>query len=295
MDEKDLEMEFESVDNGVAESDSMSDLMAEADSVEPEKELSPEVSNRISENIRKRQKRRSRPSPLKIALGIIILSAAIMVFMSTGVFTIDSIQVEGNDYFTDEEIINMAHASTGKNLFYHSGSREIVDYLEESPYIEEAKVSKKVPGTLVITVKEREQLAAIVYNKEYLIIDSEGLLLRRSETKPKITILTGIKVKKIQLGEKIQVEDSDKLKDALQILQAMKEGDLYFKKIEMKDKTIRAYVYDALICKGDADTITDAIQKERLQKVLETLFKKGIKRGTVTLTKKGYASFEPKV
>ena len=258
-------------------------------------ELPPELEEQITRNIERRKKKRNRPSPFKLACITIAVAVALLFFMSTSVFTIDTLKVEGNSYFTDEEIINMAHASTGKNLFFHSGSREIINYLESSPYIQSAKVSKKVPGTLVIKVKEREQMAALVYNKEYLIIDEDGLLLRRSSTKPKVTILTGIKLKKMNLGENIEVDNEERLQEALDILKAMKEGDLYFKKIVFTKKTIKAYVYDALVCKGDAETLISSMEKERLQKILETLFDKGIKRGTITFTEDGYASFEPKV
>jgi cell division protein FtsQ len=258
-------------------------------------ELPPELEEQIARNIERRKKKRNRPSPFKLACITIAVAVALLFFMSTSVFTIDTLKVEGNSYFTDEEIINMAHASTGKNLFFHSGSREIINYLESSPYIQSAKVSKKVPGTLVIKVKEREQMAALVYNKEYLIIDEDGLLLRRSSTKPKVTILTGIKLKKMNLGENIEVDNEERLQEALDILKAMKEGDLYFKKIVFTKKTIKAYVYDALVCKGDAETLISSMEKERLQKILETLFDKGIKRGTITFTEDGYASFEPKV
>ena len=148
---------------------------------------------------------------------------------------------------------------------------------------------------MVIRVKEREQIAAVVYNKEYLVVDSQGLLLRRSKTKPKVTIVTGIKIRKMELGEKLEVTNSKEWKSALRILNAMNDGDLYFKKLKVSDDTARGYVYDSMVCKGRAETMIESIEKERLQKVLKALFKKGIKRGTVTLTESGYASFEPKV
>ena len=69
---------------------------SEEESEEPPSELD----RQIAANILKRQKKRSRPSPFKVACGIIILTVAMLIFMSTGVFTIDSIQVDGNDYFT---------------------------------------------------------------------------------------------------------------------------------------------------------------------------------------------------
>ena len=161
-----LDDEFVSIDQAI---DELAAEMVDVDGSEEASEEPPsELDRQIAANILRRQKKRSRPSPFKVACGIIILTVAMLIFMSTGVFTIDS------------------------------GSREIVKYLEGSPYIEKAKVSKRIPGTLVIRVKEREQIAAVVYNKEYLVVDSQGLLLRRSKTKPKVTIVTGIKIRKME-------------------------------------------------------------------------------------------------
>ena len=254
-----------------------------------------ESEKRVRDNMARRRKKRRRPSPFKVACFVIVFVIAALIFMGSSFFTIVSIEVEGNDYFSDSEIINMGHAVTGKNLFYRSGSREIVDYLEQSPYIDSAKVSKKLPGTLVITVKEREQAAAIVYNKEYLVIDSNGLLLRKTSTKPKLTILSGIKVSRIELGEKLGTVNSSRFDQALELIQAMNDGDLYFTRIDMSKETVSAYVYDALVCKGTQSELIDAVKKKRLQKILKTLFDKNIKRGTITFSKDGYASFEPTV
>lgn len=243
---------------------------------------------RLQKKIRERNRIRNRLIAIVVVIGAI-------VFSFSGFFTVTSIMVEGNSYFTAEEIIAMSHAEPGHNIIYNADKSSIIDYLEANPYIKSAKVRRSLPGTLVIRVEEREQTAAIVYDEDYLIIDSEGVLLRKTRTEPKITIIEGIKVSKIKLGEKIEATDSRVLSNSLSILNAMIKGDLYFTRLKMTDLYVNAYIYEALLVKGTEETIVDAIDSGRLHKVVEDLFSKNIKRGTITITEEGYASFVPSV
>ena len=194
-----------------------------------------------------------------------------------------------------EQIANIAHAETGVNIFHKAKAGRMKKYLEDDPYIIEATVAKSFPDTIVITVKERRQVGAIVYGDEFLIIDVDGYLIRRTRTQPRITIIKGLTVNSIQEGERIGTTNPEMFQDALNIIAAMEAGDVYFMELEMSEITVRAHIYDALICVGSADQIVYAIEQGHLQQILETLFGRGIKRGTINITDEGFASFSPVV
>ena len=227
-----------------------------------------------------------------IILGVII---AVIAFSLSSFFTVDTIDVQGNKYFTDEEISNMAHASTGQNIIYKLNKGNMLNYLEKNPYIEEARVYRKLPSTIVINVKERIQIAALTYGDQFLIIDNKGTLLRITKTKPKLTIVTGFKVKKVKLGEPVEVNSPDLFKELLSLLKSMEAGDVYFTKINITELFITANVYDSLVVKSKYKDLKDNIDKGRLHKVLDELFKRNIKRGTITISSDGYASFTPEL
>ncbi|WP_456078761.1 FtsQ-type POTRA domain-containing protein [Mogibacterium diversum] len=227
-----------------------------------------------------------------IILGVIIAATA---FSLSSFFTVDTIDVQGNKYFTDEEISNMAHASTGQNIIYKLNKGNMLNYLEKNPYIEEARVYRKLPSTIVINVKERIQIAALTYGDQFLIIDNNGTLLRITKTKPKLTIVTGFKVKKVKLGEPVEVNSPDLFKELLSLLKSMEAGDVYFTKINITELFITANVYDSLVVKSKYKDLKDNIDKGRLHKVLDELFKRNIKRGTITISSDGYASFTPEL
>lgn len=224
-----------------------------------------------------------------------LLFVGLFIFSLSTFFDVDSIDVRGNSYFTAEEVINMAHAEAGRNLIYHPNKSSIVSYLEKNPYIKNAKVSRGLPSTLIITIEERQQIGAIKYDDDFLIIDDTGFLLRKTRTSPKVTIIQGIVVSKIEVGEEIKVEDEDSFKEALDILDKMQKKDLYFVRLDMSDMYIKAYVYEYLLCKGTYSQLEEGIQKNRLHKILDKLFSKGIRRGTITFSDEGYASFVPTI
>jgi len=214
----------------------------------------------------------------------------------SSIFTVDSIEVRGNKHYTAEEIINMGHAVPGRNLFYGLNKKETEEYLEQNPYIKSAKVSRKLPSTMVIKVTERKEKLAFRYDDDFLIMDGEGILLKKTRNTPKTTLIEGIVVNKIKLGEKVGAEDNERLDKALELIRATSAADLYFVKIDMENESkIKAYIYDTLAVKTDYDTLMANLENGRLHLVVEKLFDEGIERGTITFEEDGSASFMPAI
>jgi len=257
--------------------------------------------NDINARIEQRKKEkivRVRKARLKTwgIISAVVIVAGLLIFSLSGYFTVDSIEVHGNSRFTSEEIINIAHASPGKNLIYNLDKEEIVEYLENNPYIKNAEVTRSFPSTLVITVEERKPLCALRYDDDYLIIDTEGVFLKKSNSEPKLTLVDGIVISKIEQGEKIEVKDQDTFDKAMKILTTMKKSDLYFVELDMSDEDeIKAHVYENLTVKMEYDQLIEVMENGKLHVVLEKLVADGIERGTITFADDKTASFRPDV
>lgn len=217
----------------------------------------------------------------------------IALFLSSSFFSIQEIEVKGNHYYTDDEVITIADAKLGGNLFWGAGDSDIEDNLNKNPYFSEVKVKRKLPSTLVLEVEERGQIAAIVYGDKYVVIDKAGTVLRKSDVDPKLTLLTGLTISKLNVGESVGAEESNALDTTLKMLDTMQEGDIYFKKIDVSRVVIRAYIYDTLVVKGTPKQMMKAIESGNLQKVVNNLFKNDTKRGTINLGDHNYMSFSP--
>lgn len=254
-----------------------------------------ELRERI-EKRKKEKKRKQRRFRTWVYVTAFILMALVFgfFFSISGFFTVDSIEVEGNSHYTNEEIINIAHAVPGRNLIYNTNGSEMVSYLEQNPYIKSAEVRRKLPSTILIVVSERSEKMAFKYDDDYLVMDGDGILLKKTRNLPQTTLVEGLIVNKIKLGEKIGTEDKDKTDKAISLIKSASSADLYFVKIDMTNtKRVKAYIYDNLVVRADYDTLVTNIRNGHLHQVVESLFKDGIKRGTITFEEDGSASFMP--
>ena len=240
---------------------------------------------------RKRNRFRTR---FYVLITCAILLVAWLIISTTGIFTIDAIVVQGNSHYTAEEIINIGHATSGRNIVYQANIKETKEYLENNPYIKRAEVRRRLPSTLVIKVTERQERLAFKYDDDYLVMDEEGILLRKTRNKPKTTIIQGVVVNKIKLGEEIGAENSRDMERALELIKTMISSDLYFVKADISNvKTIEAYIYNTLVVKADYDTLIENMENGKLHLVMEKLLADGIERGTITFLEDGSASFMP--
>lgn len=243
--------------------------------------------------IRRKKKKRKKKNLRRRFLIALVLVVACAIFLASPVFNIKTVTVSGNVYYTDEEVVNMSGAVTGRNLVFCPGKKEIRKRLLQDPYFAKVKVKRHLPSALEIRVTERKQVAAIIYGNRYIVIDEEGRVLRIARTDPKLTTLSGLTLSRIRIGKTVRAEEKETLKETLEMVSTMSRGDLYFKKIKVQKRTIRAYVYDTLIVKGTPEQMKKAIDSGNLQKVINKLYQNKTKRGTISLGEHNYISFSP--
>ena len=141
------------------------------------------------------------------------------------------------------------------------------------------------------------QACAFRYDDDYLVMDDEGILLKKTRTEPKITMIKGLVVTKIKLGEKIGTQNQKLFSSVLSIIRSMNAADMYFVTIDMTsyedDYQVRAYIYDNLVVRSDLNSLITNLDNGRLHKITDKLFEDGVSRGTIILGDDGSASFEP--
>ncbi|MDF3000774.1 MAG: FtsQ-type protein [Bacillota bacterium] len=240
---------------------------------------------------RKKKKRKKKRYLLKFLITVAV-ATGLYFFFTSSLFDIQKITVENNNYYTAEQIISLAGAKTGVNLFEASLS-QMKEKLLEDPYVKNVKLKKRLPAEVVIIVDERKEEAAIPYSSSFVIIDGEGMVLRKSNVEPTLTLLMGMTVKNMKPGTPLEVEENSSLTDTLKLLRKVKEHDLYFKKIDITSISIKAYIYDQLVCEGTPENIMDNL--DSLQEVLYDLYTKGIERGVIKMGSDEYFSFSPLV
>ncbi len=234
----------------------------------------------------------------KVRLRTVLIALAIVALMvvfalKAPAFNVSRFEVEGNRYYTDNEIVNMGHADYGVNIFTGVDCGDIRDRLMRDPYMVRVSVRRKLPSTVSISVTERTQVAGVVYGDSFVVIDSEGIVLRKTTVDPKVTILRGLNISGMTLGEPIKVDEEVLLRQCMEIITSMQENNMYFKSITISEGEAKAYVLDTLMVRGVPDNILTALENKDIQLVVQELFNKGIETGTIKVNGDNYVYFTP--
>jgi type II secretory pathway component GspD/PulD (secretin) len=112
----------------------------------------------------------------------------------------------------------------------------ITENIKKNSYVKDVEVSKKLNGTLTITVTPRDAEYLINYAGAYIYIDSEGYLLEVNSEPTNIPILIGITTDFSALTgassnslaiDMLNENDLEKLKTVNNIVQSAKENSVY--------------------------------------------------------------------
>lgn len=242
---------------------------------------------------KKKKKRKKKHYFLKLLI-LIAFCVALYFFLHSSLFNVKSIKVSGSTHFTAEQIQKTAGLKTGENLFDFSAG-DCEDRLEENPYIQEAQVSRKLPSSIEIHVKERQEAAVIQMDQEYVVIDEGGFVLQIAEKAPRFTLLTDITITDAKEGEVVRVEEKATFQQMLRLVKAMQEADLFFKRISISGNTVSAYATDKLWCTGTASNLLTGMKEGNLKTVLYDLYKKKITKGIITIGDDQYYAFSKKI
>ncbi|HHU23335.1 MAG TPA: FtsQ-type POTRA domain-containing protein [Clostridiales bacterium] len=124
------------------------------------------------------RKRKKKKNPLYTPLSFIIICAALTFGMSV-FFRISTIEVVGNNIYTQEEIIEASGLEKGDNLFFVNRFKAISRLFSKLPYVAEASIARSLPNKLIIEIEESRAIAYVVSSGDTWLIDRECKLLEK--------------------------------------------------------------------------------------------------------------------
>lgn len=94
-------------------------------------------------------------------------------------FELTAIAVEGEERLEEAELRAIADVRLGDNVFARSPD-EMRQSLLGHPWVADAEVTRRLPGTLRIVVREHHPVALLLLDDAYLISD-DGIVIKRTE------------------------------------------------------------------------------------------------------------------
>ena len=165
--------------------------------------------HRVLIKSKKKKRRLLRSSGIIVALSILFL-----IIVCFFVFNIRNVIVEGNEMYSEKEIISGAGISKLSNYFFVT-EKTVRSHLAESyPAIVSATVDKAFPSTIKITVEESAPFFYLTIGSRTFILDDRLVVHRAAESVQEAETLNLIQlelsgVKQCLAGKYVETEDKD--------------------------------------------------------------------------------------
>lgn len=114
-------------------------------------------------------------------LSMLVICAAIIAAL-TLFFRVDTIIVTGQQRYTEEEVTEATGVVQGDNLFLLNKYAVANEIIAKLPYIEEIRINRKLPDTLLVEVRECGEPLAIVQDGVAWLVSPNGKIVEQAET-----------------------------------------------------------------------------------------------------------------
>ncbi len=224
------------------------------------------------------KKRRKKRSHRLYAFVVLLFGFAIIVLAFLLLFHVQKIEVSGNDYLTEEEIIDAVQDDRlSKNSLYILG-KYAVGRGTVLPCLDQIKVRMKSPWVLKVEVREKPIVGYIQNGEKYEYFDKEGLVVFESSVlKEGLPYIEGIEVGEIRLYHRLKSGDTRIFEQILETSREVTKYELVTDRIVCEEDNICLYVGNVRICLGES---VSSAQIAQIEPILEKL---GNQEGTLHL------------
>ena len=193
----------------------------------PKKDLKKKP-NPINDDGKAKKKRKKVFRTIKVLLLIGVILGGTIYFLLSPIFNITEINVSGNSKISSEEIISLSGIQKNENTF-KINKKTVKDKIRENPYIDTISIKRTLPDSITIYVTERVATYRINKANTYMLINNQGYMLEITDEENNLPIITGLQTtdEEIQEGNRLRVEDLEKLEDVLKISESAKTNELY--------------------------------------------------------------------
>lgn len=117
------------------------------------------------------------------ALAMLVSAAAIYGVGASSAFDYTRLQLVGLT-FTDEDAVEAALAGARAENLFGLSTGPLVAALESMPTVESAQVQIQLPGTLAVTIDEREPVLVWAAGQDRFLVDKDGVLFATLSSPP---------------------------------------------------------------------------------------------------------------
>lgn len=197
------------------------------------------------------KKQNGRRNSLLYTIVTCLLIVVSVVGACTVFFRVEFVSVEGNERYSEEQVLSVADVELGANLILTPGEQIAQRIYKGLPYVNHVDVQKRFPTTLKLVLTESVPVAVMSSGDgAEWVIDSQGKLLEKVDDTLALEYIDveGLTLENPQQGQQAQVpqENGDQLAGLLKLLQAIESRGIVDKisEIDASSRTEVVFFYE---------------------------------------------------
>jgi cell division protein FtsQ len=160
-----------------------------------------------------------------------LVACAVLIFLMSIFFRISTVEVQGNSYYTAQEIQDAAGLVEGDNLFFINRFRVVSRIFARLPYIEDVSIKRYLPNKVVLTVSECVSVGYVTVEGEAWVIDRSCRILEKAgdEALQALMEVRGVTPLTTEIGKVFETgtDDAGKMEYLCEILDGLQELGMY--------------------------------------------------------------------
>ena len=157
------------------------------------------------------------------AVVVALFIAALVFFVG---FRVTKVQIEGNQYYTDEEIKKMVldAPNAGNSILVMLTKTE--EKTKDAQMIDHVTIKRKNRNTIVVNVKEKQMVGCLEFQGQYVNFDRQGVIqIITDEQMEGVPLIDGLSVKSVKVGQKLKGINSKKLNTILSVGKMLEKSE----------------------------------------------------------------------
>jgi len=178
-------------------------------------------------------------------LTLVVCAAAVLAL--TLFFKVESVEVTGNSRYSAQEIQDACGVSLGDNLYLLSKPDMVQRLHQQLPYIDEVRITRRLPNTLCVQVTEFSTVYAVEQEGTVWLLTSGGKIVETAAERGDTPLIDGCELLAPSLGGDVSfaLELQNRQESLFALLTALESAELTgdVRAIHLGDPTVLSMDY----------------------------------------------------
>ena len=181
----------------------------------------------------------------KLLTLVVVCAAAVLAL--TLFFKVESVEVTGNSRYSAQEIQDACGVSLGDNLYLLSKPDMVQRLHQQLPYIDEVRITRRLPNTLCVQVTELSTVYAVEQEGTVWLLTSGGKIVETAAERGDTPLIDGCELLAPSLGGDVSfaLELQNRQESLFALLTALESAELTgdVRAIHLGDPTVLSMDY----------------------------------------------------